>query len=131
MQHQPQGNADKHRRENPSSAKTAGRCHHQRRQFDQRKKQVIGDGENLAEGHLLHLIQPFKQRNVPPDSAQDPHNQSTHPQDQHRMLQAMHQPVQARQTPDRHHPQRDGDGGNNRPAKDIGQLHLAVMGDGQ
>jgi indolepyruvate decarboxylase len=62
MQHQPQRHADEDRRENPPAAKAAGGGENQRSQFDQRNKQKIRGGQRLAEGQLLHLIQPFKQR---------------------------------------------------------------------
>jgi len=47
------------------------------------------------------------------------------------MLQPVHQAMQARETPHRDHPQRNGDRDDDGTAENIGELHLAVVGDGE
>lgn len=44
------------------------------------------------------------------------------------MLQPVHQAMQARETPHRDHPQRNGDRDDDGTAENIGELHLAVVG---
>ena len=69
VQHQPQRHADKHRRENASTAETARSRDDQRRQFDDGKQQIVGNAKYLTECQLLHLVQAFKQRHRPADGA--------------------------------------------------------------
>ena len=67
MQHQPQRDANKDRREDPSATEAARCRHHQRSQLYERKQQIIGHAKHLTEGQLLHLIQTFKQRYLTAD----------------------------------------------------------------
>ncbi len=59
----PNATPDKHCREDSPTAKATGGSNHESGKFNHRQQKVIAGAESLICHHLLHLIQPFKQRN--------------------------------------------------------------------
>ena len=76
------------------TAKATGGSNDQGGKFNYRQQKVIAGAESLICHHLLHLIQPFKQRNWSTNNPQNTENKSANTQHEHRIFHLIHHRVQ-------------------------------------